>query len=359
MGDSLTNFYDKLKTDLSQDRPNVNLAGMNVSTPGNLQTAPGAAAWRNQAVQERDKLKEGCSKKILLDIYCKILPLDSDYIDGNQGQMKSDVDSFLDNKKMTASQYLTSSYEKTNAPLLEFVIRSTNAIGNQFMKEANETLKDAQDNNVRIPAPESDVSNKETENQLVDIQSDTEYSTFIDRLKEKTVNKIVADVSKIIADKKEEKEMTFDPKPEEGAVTESTISVGIDYINKKLWKENVQLPASMQEQMIGLAIRESTLNQIDLAFDQPYGEFKQFSSRMRFGKGVLINESAITYFKEAADPETAKRFEPLYKETDGGKYDVSNYEKVSADGTKTPMSDSDAKKVLDPNAYKAYQSKGQ
>ena len=335
---------------------------MNVSTPGNLQTAPGASAWRNQAAQERDKLKEGCSKKILLDIYCKILPLDSDYIDGNQGQMSSDVDSFLANKKSTAVQYLKSAYEKTNAPLLEFVIRSIDTIGVQFMKEANETLKDAQENNVRIPAPESDVNNQETENQLVDITKDTEYGGsggFIEKLKEKTVNKIVADVSKIIADKKEENEMTFNPKPSDGAVTESTVSVGIDYINQKLWKENVQMPAAMQEEMIGLAIRESTLNQLDLVFDQPYGEFKQFASRMRYGKGVLINESAVTYFKEAADPEVAKRFEPLYKETDGDKFDVSNNEKVSKDGTTTPMNDAEAKKNLDPAAYKAYQAKGQ
>lgn len=348
MSDSLTDFYDKLKTDLSQDRPAAN---------SNLVNVADGTAWRNQAARERDKLKEGCCKRILLDIYCKILPLDQDYIDGNQGQMKSDVDSFLANKNTTAAQYLTSGYEKTNAPLLEFLIRSTDTIGAQFMKEADETLKDAQDNNVQIPPPESDVNNKETQNQLVDVQKDTEYQTFIDKLKEKTVNKIVADVSKIIADKKEEKEMTFNPTPDEETVTESAVSIGMDYIHQKLWKENVEMSPVIQEQMIGLAIRESTLNQLDIVFAQPYAELAQFSSRMRFGKGVLINESAVSYLKEAADSETVKRYEPLYKETDGGKYDVSNYEKVAPDGKKTPMTDSDAKKVLDPNAYKSFQNK--
>ena len=194
------------------------------------------------------------------------------------------------------------------------------------------------------------------QNQLIDINKDTGIDSFMEELKEKTIKKIVSDVSKVINDKKEEKEMTFDPKPD--AVTESTISVSVDYINKKLWKENVEMSPSMLDEMFGLAIRESTLNEIDLVFNQPFSELKQFSSRIRFGKGVLINESALTYFREAADPETAKRFEPLYKETDGAKYDVSNYEKVSADGTKTPMNDAEAKKVLDANAYKAYQSKG-
>jgi hypothetical protein len=354
MSDSLTDFYDKLKSGLEKPIGNPNL--VNVGGPGSLQSSPGALAWRNQAAKERDKLKEGCCKRIILDIYCKVLPLDQEYIDGNQGQMKADVDSFLANKNMTASQYLTSAYEKTHAPLLEFLIRSTDLIGSQFMKESDETLKDAQKNDVKIPAPESNVNSQETENQLIDIQKDTEYENFIEKLKQKTVNKIVSDVSKIISDKKEEKEMTFDPKPD--AVTESAVSIGMDYINQKLWKENVEMTESMQEEVIGLAIRESTLNQLDIVFAQPYSELKDFSSKMRFGKGVLINEATITYLKEAVEGEASKRFEPLYKETDGGKYDVSNYEKVGSDGKKTPMTDSEAKKVLDADGYKAYQSKG-
>ena len=53
----------------------------------------------------------------------------------------------------------------------------------------------------------------------------------------------------------------------------------------------------------------------------------------------------------------ARLFEPLYKEVDGAKYDVANHEKVSTNGTKTKMTDSEAKKYLDADAYKSYQSK--
>ena len=67
------------------------------------------------------------------------------------------------------------------------------------------------------------------------MKNDTEYETFIDKLKEKTINKIVTDVSKIITNKKEEKDMVFDPKPE--AVSESYMSVSMDYIQNKLMKE--------------------------------------------------------------------------------------------------------------------------
>lgn len=348
MDKSLTDFYDGLKSGLAQDQP-ARSSNMNIVTPG----SPGAVAWRNQAARESEKLKEGCYKRIILDMYCKIIPLDSDYVAGNQGQMKSDIDSFLANKGMTATQYLTSCHEKTNAPLLEFILRSGNTIGKEFMKEASETLKDAQENNINVPPPQADLNSEENQNALVDIQDDNDYKSFIEKLKEKTINKIVTDVSKIITDKKEEKEMTFNPNPV--ATTESTVSVVMDYLNYKFMKENVEISSDMQEEMIGLAIRESTLNQLDTVFKQPDSELRLFASRIRLGKGVLVNESAVSYFIESGG--VAKRYEPLYKETDGSKYDVSNHEKVGKDGKKTPMTDAEAKKVLDPEGYKSFQNK--
>lgn len=344
MSESLTSFYNDLKSELAEDKPKV------------TNTLPlNPTIWRNKVCKERDKLSEECCKHILLDIYCKILPLDQDYVDGHRGQMRNDIDSFLKDKNMSATQYLTSSYGKTNAPLLEFILRSTDLIGTNFYKEADEQLKEAQKNGDVINPPESDVNDKETENQLVDIKTDTEYQTFIDKLKEKTINKIVTDVSKIITDKKEEKEMAFEPKTT--AVEESTVSVGIDYINKYLLKESVELDPSMRDEMIGFAIRESTLNQLDIVFRQPYSELKQFSNKIRFGKGVLINESTINYFKENSTGSVVQRYEPLYKETDGNKYDVANHEKVDKNGNKTSMTDTEAKKVLDPEGYKAFQNK--
>ena len=52
------------------------------------------------------------------------------------------------------------------------------------------------------------------------------------------------------------------------------------------------------------------------------------------GHGTIITESTITAFME----DGTQRYEPLYKETDGGKYDIANYEKIDKDGKKTPKS---------------------
>lgn len=301
---NLTQFYDDLKNKLDQNQaPSTNAIRVGGNPIDGISQTPGALAWRTQANRECEKLKDDCRKHILLDIYCKILPLDNDYIDGHRSQMKDDVDGMLGSKGMTATKYLTSCFESTNAPLLEFILRSTENIGRGFMEESDATLKDAQANDISIPAPEADIDSKEIEDQLVDVKGDSEYETFIDKLKEKTVNKIVADVSKIINNKNEENNMTFDPKPVDDveAATESTVSAGINYLEHKLLVEKVDVTPEMTENIIGLAIRESTLNQMDVVFKQPYSDFRNFSSRIRLGKGVVINESAISYMKESAN----------------------------------------------------------
>lgn len=300
----LTQFYDTLKSNLdSSTVPN---------TPSMIKVGsfkdfdhPGAEMFRRKAIRCRDELEDKCAKHIIIDLYCRILPLDQNYIDSNHGRMCQDVTSMLDNKGMTASQYLTSCSEKTKAPLLEFVQRSIKNIGKAYMEEANEELKTAQETDGEVvapttPDPETD---EDIQNQLVDIKDDIEYDSFVDTLKKKTIDKIVADVSKIINDKKEEQDMTFDPNPEATisdaeAATESTLSVGINYLQSKLMKENVEVTDVMNEQMMGLAIREATLNQLDCVFKQPYSDFKSFASAIRFNKGVLINESAVNYFIE-------------------------------------------------------------
>lgn len=307
----LTQFYDDLKNKLDQPAAQVPNAIRVGGNPVNgISQTPGAVAWRRKALGECDRLKNDCRKHILLDIYCKILPLDDDYVCGHHGQMKSDIDSMLNNKGMDATKYLTSCYEATHAPLVEFILRSTDMIGRQFMEEADETLKDAQKNDLEVPPPEADIDSKEVEDQLVDVKNDSEYETFIDKLKEKTVNKIVNDVSKIINSKKEEKDMTFDPKPEadtsaptggdDAPAMESTVLAGLNYLEKKLMKEHVEVDPDTQEDMIGMAIREATLNQIDLVFRQPNSDFRSFSSRMNFGRGYVINEAAANYITENA-----------------------------------------------------------
>ena len=118
-GTNLTKFYDDLKQKLNNDEGPVTNNMVNVKMGnGGLDSSPNAMAWRNKAVQCCNNLKDKCHKHLLLDIYCKILPLDSDFIDGHYGMMKQDIDSMLTNKGMTATQYMTSCYESTNAPLL-------------------------------------------------------------------------------------------------------------------------------------------------------------------------------------------------------------------------------------------------
>lgn len=351
---TLTQFYDQLKSNLDQDNQ--------VASPvmhkmhhmhGHEGHSPEAMIWRNKAAHNAECLKDDCRKHILVDIYCKIIPLDDDYVCGHHGQMKADVDQMLQNKDMTASQYLTSCYEATKAPMLEFILRSTDTIGKEYMKEADETLKDAEDNEVSIPDPKApSTEDEEVVDQLVDVKNDTEYETFIDKLKQKTINKIVNDVSKIISDKKEEKNMTFSTPATESA-DESFVSAGVDYLQKHLYTENGSFTPEQTEEMIGMAIREATLNQFDVVFNQPGNTFKEYASRIRYGKGVIINESAVQYFKEET---TTPRYEPLYKEVDGVKYDVSNFEKIGKDDSKTRMTDAEAKSVLDSDGYKRYQS---
>lgn len=306
---SLTDLYDALKADNTVSKPFQPAPGiMRVGTinPGEPvgMNNPGAIAFKRKACSECDLLKNRCGKHILLDIYCKVLPLDQDYVNGHMGQMSSDIDCMLANKGCTPTQYLKSCSEKTKAPLLEFVNRSLDIIGNQFMEAENERLKKAQKDNGEVsepeaPAPEDDPN---VNQQLVDVKSDEEYDTFIDRLREKTINKIVKDVSKIINDKKEDANMTFDPKPiaDQELQNESTTSVGINYIQQRCLQEGVQVPDDMLDTMVGMAVRESTLNELDLVFNQDGADLKNFASRIRYGHGSIINEHSVKEFIEAA-----------------------------------------------------------
>lgn len=343
----LSNYYNSLKAEINKsDQPEL----MKVSNGvGTTNSSPEAIRWRKIASNNCEALKDDCRKHIILDIYCKILPLDDDFKHGHHGMLHNDIDQMLANKGMTATQYLTSAAKETKAPLLEYVLRMTDLIGKQFMEEAVEKLKDAQEKNIDIPAPEApSVDDKEIDSQLVDIEKDNEYENFIDKLKEKTVNKIVSDITKIINNKKEETNMQFDPKP----TTESAFSISFDYLQESLIKENAQVSEDLNDEMIAFAIRESTIYQMDNIFKIPNSDINNFTSKIRLGNGVLINESATKYFVE-----NSQRFESLYKEVDGNKYDVSNYEKVDKDGKKTPMTDDEAKKVLDPEGYKNYQNR--
>lgn len=305
---SLTSFYDNLKSNMNSDKgtpvaPMATTAGIPART-----LAP--AATPNDIINHKlmhhcNKLREDCRKHLLLDIYVKILPLDDDFKTGHMGMMKNDIDCMLANKGMNATQYLTSCSEATKAPLLEYLMRATDLIARQYLKEAEEEIKDAKENGVSNPeVKEPSIDDQEVQDQLVDLKKDSEYKTFVDELKAKTVNKIVNDVSALIDDKKDESDMTFDPvKKDEAPVAESTFMVGMDYLQKKMGSN---INESVQDEMIGLAIRESALNIIDLVFNQRSGQFNEFASRIRWGKGVLINESC-ELFTEASKADKKKK----------------------------------------------------
>lgn len=269
---SLNNLYNNLKNEVSGP-----ISSNQMFHVGNDAEAH---KWHHKAMLNADALKDKCRKHILMDIYCKILPLDADYVHGHMGQMDDDISKMLDTKGMTPTQYFTSCSESTKAPFVEFIINSTNEIAKAYMEKQDEVLKDAKENDIELPEPEvPDIEEPEVKSQLVDIESDMEYDNFVDVLKKKTIDKIVDDVSNIIAGEKEEKDMTFNP------VQESTVGVVMDYIQKKTWNEDVD-----QEQMIGLAIREATLHEFDCVFNLNGKNFNEYATRIRLGKGYLFNE---------------------------------------------------------------------
>lgn len=295
---NLTSFYDDLKKNLNNNEvPEKNLFNVKMGL-GGFNNSPNAMAWRNKAIKCKNKLEDDCHKHILLDIYCKILPLDNDFIDGNRGIINQDIDNMLANKNMTATQYMKSCYESTKAPLLEFILRSVNNIGKCYMEEADEIIKDAQDNDELVQDPkEPSTEDEVVKSQIVDITNDTEYENFVDELKKKTINKIVDDVSKIINDKKDENDMKFDTTPvsDMEEKLESTTSIALNYIHKGLMKENVEITPEMNNDIIGMAIRESVINQFDVVFRQPTGEFNKFANRIRVGNGIVVNKSTLNY----------------------------------------------------------------
>lgn len=260
--------------------------------------------WKNKVLDNCNSIKNDCAKHIILDIYFKILPLDYDYKCRNMGMLKNDVDKMLKSKNMNASQYLTSCYEKTKAPLLRYIIRNIDEIGKKYLEDSSQDLvNNKNQNGIVQQSPEIKIpDNTEIESQIVPVKNDSEYSTFVEELKKKTVNKIVKDITGLINDKKEEKEISFNKPtaPEMPEIkNESTIIIGMDYLQKILW-ENVDIINSNQEELLGIAIRESTLNQLDIVFKQTGRYVEDFYKKIWKNKGVLINESVKDLFIEKA-----------------------------------------------------------
>lgn len=282
---TLSNMYNDIKKDIVQPTAPMLHVGFG---PGGMNKD--AALWKHKAMTNCAALKDECRKHILVDMYCKILPLDDDFIHGHMGKMNNDIDCMLKQKGETPTQYFTSCMESCNAPFVKWLFEATEEMGNEYMKKQDEILDDGQKNNIDLPDPEAaDTEDPEVKSQLVDIESDMQYDNFIEILKKKTIDKIVDDVSDIIAGEKEDKDMSFDP------VQESTVGVAMDYIQKKVWNESIN--PEHQEDMIALAIRESTLHEFDCVFNLPGASFKEYASKIRLGKSYLITEEALNELK--------------------------------------------------------------
>lgn len=306
--------------------------------------------WHKHLNHECDRLKDHCCKHILLDIYCKILPLDNDYVRTHTRQMQGDINNFLNDKGMDGYQYITSCKEKTNAPLLEYILRSTDNVGKRYVEEVNEEDMENKKHGVSLPPKEAEADDDDdVDDEIIDVKNDAEYKSFVNTLKKKTMNKIVDDVSTLINNKKDEKNMKFDPQkgavrklpksssdpgvkfhaktpdelPEEDndiktdkkeqddadyrytpehtkitlqkitQLTESPLSVCMNWANLQLIKEGIEYTPTLNEELIGLSIREATLNQIDTVFNQPSATLSNFTYKIKSGHGSVMNESAI------------------------------------------------------------------
>jgi len=374
MPSTLNQTYDQIKA--THGAPGIQVASPVTPmqrTVANLtynSSNPKLLAYRSQVTSECDKLKEACYKHLLLDIYVKVIPFDQGYADNNRGIFSGDINRALADRNMTATQYFQSAYKETKAPLLEHVIRYVDSVSSRFFEDAMEKRAEDSESGVDTPPPETD--ELATDSQLVDIQADDEYENFIDKLKRKTVSKIVSDISELIADKKEERDITFSPDTDQGSVEEelgmeappeeegeelameagksesdtdekktkketvhwhgkefllkskkpvqeSAFTVAFDYvaeqvakagveltyhegvldpINDKLYPKTVAKPITTVESvalddLIALAIRESTLNAIDSVFLQPGWKLEHFRTKVRLGKGIVINENTI------------------------------------------------------------------
>mgnify|MGYP007024724519 CR=1 FL=1 len=220
--ENLVDFYNDLKSQMDPKSQDTEIQNRSKEV------------WRNNMVTKRDNLVEDCAKRIIIDIYHHTLPLDDQYKDCNQQMVSDDVGSMLDKKNMTPMQYFKSAYEKTHAPLLEFVIRSINEIGRQYQEDATEDMKDKEEKG--LPLVAVDPNEDKVDSQLLEIKGDSEYEAFMDALKQKTINKIVSDVSSLIDDKKETGDMEFnsdDSSNDNEPALESVVVNAVNYLARQ------------------------------------------------------------------------------------------------------------------------------
>ena len=284
---TLSQFYDNLKSNLNQSE---------------VQPVPAVPSFDKDRKMfhfhkvchdHANCLKDKCRKHILLDIYMKCLPLDDEWKDGHTGILKNDIDQMLAAKDATPTQYLTSAFESTKAPFLEYILRCTDTIADLYLEATEEDAKQADADGIDVTEPEEpSEDDPDVSSQLVDITKDTDYDTFVDTLKKKTIDKIVADVSELIDGEKEKNDMTFD------TTNESAVIPCMNYLTKRMMQEQTEINS---EEALCLSIREATLYELSRSFKM-VKSYEEFTSIIGYGKGILINESAVSYLKEHTTP---------------------------------------------------------
>jgi len=331
MENTLTNFYQSLKTNInSPDGDNIPPSG----------TIPSDQATPRSIAAQGDKLADDGARHVLVQTYGNMLPHDKSWVQGNQGVVQSDVDKFLLSKQQSPMQYLRSCKEATKAPFLDLLINYCEALSREYVDNANQIVREAYEAGIVIPIPEANFNDEAPTAQTVDLGKDMEYTEFLDRMRSQTKAQIIEDVTGVINSEKKSDDLRFNPQPK----TETGIPEILESVHYKIAKNNINIEEasnydSINENIMGLAIREATLNILDATFLQEQTGVKDLINRIAYNKGVIVNESTVLSLFEA------DRLEPLYKEVDGNKYDIKNMEKVNADGTRVPMSETEAKKL--------------
>ena len=273
----LSTFYTNLKKSLADPNP--------IAVP-----APTDNMVMHKMIDNRDKLKDDCCKHLVLNLYCKVLPLDQDWIRGNMGQMQNDVNSMLAKRNMNGIQYMTACKESTKAPMFEFVLRSVDLIGSTYMEEAKSEAEEEKKITGKNTMPK-DADVNSVKDMTKDIEEDTEVKAATEAIKEKTKNQIVEDVSKTIINSKNDDSMEFRTK------NESAFNTAMEYFQGRLARANVEITESADmEEMIGMCIREATWYEINRAFNQIPVDFKKYADSINMGSGIVVNTESVNAF---------------------------------------------------------------
>ena len=350
--------------------------------------------WREKLNKHCDSLKDKFCRHILVDMYCKIIPLDHDYVCKHQQRMANDIDDFLANKGMTSYQYLTAAKENTKAPLIDFILREADRTAKEYYERCCKKIREDKKKGINRYAEEANTDFNTMQAYTIGVRENPEYIEAAKLLYEKTLKNAVSDVKEIVDSKdqypdenkqdpmdsfakqvkdkngkevkktKEEKEAEDNQKAEEviGAIKEETkkelvqeyadairaektkkelnfetnedlvpnkdgialqrqikqdrelsgnssssrilgdikevkkesvISLCLDYANRELITENVSINPQLNEELIGIAIRESTLSQIDRLFKFTLDPTKNLQTKLFLNKSPLMNKRTI------------------------------------------------------------------